>query len=125
MESAIQITPTGDIETLSTRYGVSMRHIVNLDKIAQDLTIILKTIKGSYPLNPDFGVDYRAIIETGYNETFIRTKISEALRTHPHIKEIISLRITRPGSDRSISIHASLLTTSNKTLDLSTDLPLL
>lgn len=81
--------------------------ITGTAKVAQDLTVILRTVKGSYPFNTTFGVDWITIIHSGYNQTLINAEIRTALLSHPAVKSVDAMEINRDSAAR----HATITTT--------------
>lgn len=100
------ITETGDLFVSPTYRSAEITS--ETEKIAQDLWVILRTIKGSYKLNPDFGVDYINIIESGYIVSNIKTTISVELLKHPAVDSITSFAIKPPDENRRIEIDIIL-----------------
>ena len=93
-------------------------YVTGIEKIAQDIWIILKTIKGSHKFNPELGVDYLKIIETGFNRRLIENEVRNALRNYPYIREIEEITISEPDSNRNVAISLRLRLFSGESLSM-------
>ncbi len=95
--------------------------ITGTAKVAQDLTVILRTVKGSYPFNTAFGVDWVAIAHSGYNRTLINAEIRTALLSHPAVKSVDAMEINRDTSARHATITAAVILYDGDTIALEAD----
>lgn len=77
--------------------------VTGTDKAVQDLTVLLRSIKGSALLSPEFGLDALAILDARGNGTMIEGTVREALRQYPYMKTVNGVKITN-RQDRRISI---------------------
>lgn len=92
--------------------------VEGLDKVAQDIRVILKTVKGSFPFDPDFGVDYIKIVESGFNRKLIENEIRKALSKYPYLKSIDSIEISDPDENRRVAVSISLTVTSGESINV-------
>ncbi len=114
----LQITSDGDLlKSPLNRF----EEITGTAKVAQDLTIILRTVKGSYPFNTAFGVDWVAIAHSGYNRTLINAEIRTALLSHPAVKQVDFLEISRDIPARGAAITATVTLHDGDTVTLEAD----
>lgn len=114
----LQLTPDGDLlKSPLNRF----EEVTGTAKVAQDLTVILRTVKGSYPFNTAFGVDWVAIAHSGYNRTLINAEIRTALLSHPAVKTVDSLEISRDTSARHATITATVTLYDGDTITLEAD----
>jgi len=114
----LQLTPDGDLlKNPLNRF----EEITGTAKVAQDLTVILRTVKGSYPFNTAFGVDWVAITHSGYNRTLINAEIRTALLSHPAVKQVDSLEISRDTPARHATITATVTLYDGDTVTLEAD----
>lgn len=87
----IQITESGDID-LGAGSG-NFKFISGIDKIKQDVQIIMKSVKGSAYLNPELGVDLLTILEDEYDPQSIETAVRSAIMMHPDIIALKDLKV--------------------------------
>lgn len=92
--------------------------VEGLDKVAQDIRVILKTIRGSFPFAPDFGVDYIKIVGSGFNRKLIENEIRKALSKYPYIKSIDSIEISDPDPNRRVAVSISLTVISGEQVNV-------
>jgi phage baseplate assembly protein W len=97
-------------------------YVAGDEKIAQDVWVILKTIKGSDKFNPDMGVDYFKIIESGYNRKLIEGEIRKALSRYPNVKEVEEIEIFPPDSNRVVTVYLRVRIATGETLSLEVQL---
>jgi len=90
--------------------------VEGLDKVAQDVSVILKTVRGSFPLDPDFGVDYIRIVESGFSKKVIKSEIRRALSRYPYLKSIDSIEVSHPDENRHVAVSISLTVTSGESI---------
>lgn len=84
----------------------SLKGIYNLtptntqDEIAQNINIILSTIKGTVPLDRNFGIDI-SFIDNPTPSAFMKAKIviAEAIKEHEQRVEVLSIKINVDESD--------------------------
>jgi len=91
-----------------------------IDKIKQDLVLLLRTVKGEDAINPLFGVDWVKVMEYR-NDVNVSDIISRALLTYPLVDNVIGVDVT--GIDtatRQMSINVSVLLTTNEAITLQT-----
>lgn len=94
---------TGD---LVLQYG-RLVPVTGTDKAVQDLTVLLRSIKGSALLSPEFGLDALAILDARGNATTIEGEVRQALEQYPYMKTVNSVTVT-DLQDRRISISADV-----------------
>ncbi|MDD3039001.1 hypothetical protein [Bacteroides sp.] len=123
VESAYKINHRGDLDLTRALNGFNMNMTVEQDKLQQDVWIILKTIKGSYPLNPDFGVDYKFIMNSGYQPQIIRSCMQNALDIHPAKLKITEFNTSPPSADRRLHVWLKLKTKNSDEITITTELP--
>ena len=94
---------TGD---LVLQYG-RLVPVTGTDKAVQDLTMLLRSIKGSALLSPEFGLDALAILDARGNATIIEGEVRQALEQYLYMKTVNSVTVT-DLQDRRISISADV-----------------
>ena len=94
----------GDL-ALSSLNGLQM--VTGIDKARQDLAIIFQTVKGSFPFDVVFGVNYHKLIEL-QNLNAIEWAVLDAIGKYPHIRQVLNISVTRAG-ERKALIAAQLL----------------
>ena len=82
----------GDLE-LGDSLGKKITFISGVDKIKQDIYLLIKSTKGSSHLNPIVGVDYDKIYEEDYDPISVETEITEAVMRHPDIQSIKGFKV--------------------------------
>jgi|Deesub1362B_J571_1020462.scaffolds.fasta_scaffold21281_2 phage baseplate assembly protein W len=92
--------------------------ISGAEKVAQDIWVILHTIKGSDIFNPELGVDYFKIVESGYNRKIIEYEIRRALRNYPYLRSIDSIEVSEPDSNRRVTISIRLTIVSGESVSV-------
>ncbi|MDD1695085.1 MAG: hypothetical protein LUQ71_10215 [Methanoregula sp.] len=95
-------------------YGLAM--ISGVEKVQQDLQVLLTSLKRSYSLNTSFGIDYPHLIEL-QSLTAIQSAISAALESYEYTDEVVSVKATR-NTDRSVSIAAQIVLTGGETVSV-------
>lgn len=90
-------------------------------KTAQDLWVLLRTIKGSYAFNVNFGIDYSKIMGKGVSDSLIKATISEEIVKHPSVSSIREFRVIRNtgSSSRSIYLIIKAVLTSGEVISIS------
>lgn len=113
----IQITEAGDLYLNSERAAST---VSDAKKTAQDLWVLLRTVKGSYAFNLDFGIDYPSIIGTKAGDSYVKEVISREVLKHPSVNSISDFTILRPIDEkRRIFITLKVLLTSGTTVTVS------
>lgn len=83
------------------------------EKAKQDIVHILKCVKGTDAFHPDFGVDWLAIKQSGFNKLLIEHEIRKALN-YDKIKSIDRIEISEPDANRNVRIKLFLTLDSGK-----------
>ena len=91
---------TGD---LVLQYG-RLVPVIGTDKAVQDLTVLLRSIKGSALLSPEFGLDALAVLDARGNATTIEGEVRQALVQYPYLKSVNGVTVT-PGQDRDVTLQ--------------------
>ena len=76
------------------------------EKIIQDIGMILKSVKGSYPFKTSFGTDLVGIHEAGRDTTLIKKMIRAALLEYCEIDTVDSIAISF-DADRHLTIQVT------------------
>ena len=84
------------------------------DRTKQHIMHILKTVRGSDPFDPDFGVDWLRIKRSGYNRALIEHEVRKALAGYDEIKSIDGIEISELDSDRKVRIRLYLTLDGDK-----------
>jgi|Deesub1362B_J571_1020462.scaffolds.fasta_scaffold00148_6 phage baseplate assembly protein W len=92
------------------------------EKVAQDIRIILKTIKGSDPFYPEMGVDYFKIFESSFNKKLIEAEIRKALSRYSYLKSIDEIEVSDLDSDRKVTITLRLTVISGESVSMEVTL---
>lgn len=79
MSTGLKITPDGDI-VLDSKKRLTM--VTGTAKAVQDIAVILRSLKGTFHLNADFGTDHVAIIESERNVLIAKSTIAKALEAY-------------------------------------------
>jgi len=86
------------------------------DKILQDISIILQSLKGSYPFNTSFGTDLIGINGAGRDATLIRTRVKTALLSYPYIDTVDTIELSF-GEDRDLTLKISCTLASGASIN--------
>jgi len=113
--TTVQLTTEGDLYLNEVK---TLQVTTDREKVAQDLWVLLRTVKGSYPLSPDFGIDYVDIIESGYIPSNIINKIAPELLKHPDVASVIDIQTARTG-ERGITVAIKVKLTNNQILSIA------
>ena len=99
------------IITVSTNELISLAPPIELLEIRQNVATILKTIKGSVPLDRDFGVDYSALDSpTNQSLALWRLNIIDAIeRDEPRVK-VKSVALDQDKSDVAEGVLVPIVT---------------
>jgi phage baseplate assembly protein W len=84
-------------------------------KIIQDISVILQSVKGSYPFESSFGTDLVGINAAGRDKTLIKNKIKAALLTYPEIDTVDSIDVSI-DEDRHLTIKVACTLVSGATI---------
>ena len=93
-----------------------INQIIMANKVKQDLTVLLKTQKGSDCFNPDFGLDMVKIVNYGYDKRMIDLELRRALSRYRYLKSIECIEIEDPDENRKVAVEIRLTTTEDETL---------
>lgn len=76
------------------------------EELAQCAEVLLGTNKGEWFLNPDFGLDFKALLGKGVSDEAVIEAVQDALAQEERIQSVNAIQIAR--ADRSLSISLSL-----------------
>jgi hypothetical protein len=107
-----------DADLAIENYGLQM--IFGVEKVQQDLVVLLTSWKRSYPFDAAFGVDYPNLVRM-QSVPAIQAAISAALAAYKYTQTVLSVAVTR-GSDRSVSISAQVLLIGGETVGIGVSL---
>ena len=83
------------------------------EKVVQDILDIIRTAKGSYAFDNEYGIDYATIVESNFNPIAVENVIKTAVAKHPSVREVT--RITAvPGENRVINVEMQVKLYSGK-----------
>lgn len=82
--------------------------VTSIEKVKQDLTVLLKTVKGEHPESPEFGVDWLRIKQSGLKENIIKAELIRALKLYPYLKSVDEIKI---GSLENRTLNVSVKVT--------------
>ncbi len=82
MSTGLKVTPGGDLVLDNKKQP---KTISGTEKALQDIAIILRSLKGTFHLNADFGLDHIAIIESERNILVAKSEIQKALAQYPDL----------------------------------------
>jgi len=85
MTIALKVDPDGDLVLDDKK---RMKVISGSEKAMQDIGILLRSLKGSFPFNTGFGTDHIAIVESERNLAVARNEIQRALSTYSGLKSV-------------------------------------
>jgi hypothetical protein len=103
--TTLKLDGGGDL-VVSSMHRLSL--VTGTDKAVQDLSVILKSLKGSLPLSTAFGTDYLAMIDAGRNAEVIKHEIRAALETYPYLQSVDDIAVTLEGRSATVAIQATL-----------------
>ena len=115
--TTLAVSPDGDL--VLNALG-RLETISGPEKAAQDLTIILRSLRGSYRLNTRFGTDYLALVNTPNVQSLIRHEVRRALLTYPHLRSVD--QITVQVRERAVSVTILATLTGGETVSLEATL---
>ncbi len=81
-----KLTDNGDLYLSEGRNTLPI--ISGIEKLKQDIYMIIKTTKGSSAYNPRMGVDMLPILEEDYEPCIIENEFTEAVLMHPDVLTI-------------------------------------
>ena len=90
--------------------------IEGAEKIKQDLTVLLRTQKGTDCFNPDFGLDMLKIVDYSYDKRIIDLELRRALGRYKYLKSIEGIEIGEPDENRKVTVNIRLTTTDNEAI---------
>ena len=97
----------GDLYLDSNR---SLVMIDGIEKVKQDITVILSTIRGEDYFNPNYGVDYFAALEAD-SISMMERLIAQALSEYKYIDNVIMTKATPLNDGRfKVEVMAKLIT---------------
>ncbi len=116
--NTLAVSPDGDlvINTLGR-----LEIISGPEKAAQDLTIILRSLRGSYRLNTMFGTDHLPLVNTPNAQALIRHEVHRALRTYPYLRSVEQITV-QVNEQRAVSVAVQATLTGGETLSLGVTL---
>jgi len=88
--------------------------VTGVEKAKQDLRVLLKTVKGEHPENPDFGVDWLRIKQSGLKENVIKAELTRALKLYPWLKSVDEIKIGSLDENRTLSISVKVTLTGGE-----------
>ncbi|MDD4255727.1 MAG: hypothetical protein PHP59_10195 [Methanofollis sp.] len=103
--TTLKLDEDGDL-VVSSMHRLAL--VTGTEKATQDLTVILRSLKGSLPLNTAFGTDYLAMIDAGRNAEVIRHEIRAALETYPYLQSVDDIAVSLKGRSATAIIRATL-----------------
>ena len=90
--------------------------VTGADKVPQDLTVLLDMQKGEHPVNPDFGVDWLRIKQTGKNDQVIKAELTRALKLYNWFKSVDDITIGEPDDNRELPITIKIVTSEDEVI---------
>lgn len=114
--TTLAVSPDGDL--ILNSLG-RLEIISGPEKAAQDLTIILRSLLGSYRLNTRFGTDYLTLVNSNA-PALIQHEIRRALSTYPYLQSVdqISVQV----HERAVSVEVLATLTGGETVSLEASL---
>lgn len=107
----LKLTSSGDLYLNEFRQLVL---IEGQEKVSQDITCILKTIKGENIYDRNFGLDM-LVIKRGRNDMeLIKTEISRALRQYKYLKSIDAITVGGIDEKRNVPVYIAVTTTDDE-----------
>ena len=102
----VVIEPGGDISMI-TQY----------EKVNQDLTVILRSLRGQYMFDTEFGIDYRTYLDNKQLNNFIYTQVTPAIQNYYFCKQIVELN--GEYKNGTMYITGKLILYNNDEIDIS------
>lgn len=99
MNTAVMIDSEGDIVLDSAG---RIKTVGGTQKIIQDLSIILWSVKGSCPFDTGFGIDDLSEFH-GDSRKLIRTAVRSALLQHDSVEDVKDTQVTLSGRTATIT----------------------
>ncbi len=90
--------------------------VTGADKVPQDLSVLLNMHKGEHPVNPDFGVEWLRIKQTGKNDQVITAEITRALKLYNWFKSLEDITIGEIDENRQLPITIKIVTTEDEVI---------
>ena len=107
MTIALKVDPKGDLVLDDKK---RMLVISGTEKAVQDIAVILRSLKGSFPFNTGFGTDHIAIIESERNLMVAKKEIQNALLSYPGIKSLVVVCTFDDNRRLIVAIFGTLMT---------------
>ncbi|MBN2734707.1 MAG: GPW/gp25 family protein [Methanomicrobiaceae archaeon] len=116
MSKAILVDDDGD---LALDAAGRIRSVSGADKIAQDLKLLLRSVKGSLPFDTNFGIDDLSQIKSP-NSRLISSAVKNALLQHESVNSVQDISLEK--NDRSFEISLTAILTDGTSIDLGVSL---
>ena len=113
--TTFKLTDTGDIDLGSSIYPSL---ITGDEKLIQDIVIILKSVMGSYDLDLLFGLDYTAIVESGFSIPIMKGKIITAVKSHPLVQDVTDIVFSPMDENRRLTVDMKVKLKSQNIITL-------
>lgn len=88
--------------------------VTSIEKVKQDLTVLLKTVKGEHPESPEFGVDWLRIKQSGLKENIIKAELIRALKLYPYLKSVDEIKIGSLDENRTLNVSVKVTLTGGE-----------
>ena len=113
MSSAIAIGSDGDI-CLDSAGRICT--VSGAGKLTQDLTLIIRSIRGSCPFNTLYGMDD---VTAMHSPRLMASAISSAILQHPDVMRVDEVNVSKDSRTIFAAIKASLIDGSSVSLEVS------
>ena len=108
MTIGLKVTPAGDLVLDSQKKVVT---VSGTAKAVQEIAIILRSLKGTFHLNTNFGTDHVSIIEANRNELVAKSEILKALKSYENLKSVNNIACTFDENRQlQVTISGTLIT---------------
>ncbi len=111
MTLALKVNPAGDL-VLDDKKRMAV--ISGTEKAMQDIAVILRSLKGSFPFNTGFGTDHVAIIESERNLMVAKNEIQIALASYAGWKSLDPVQCTFDDNRRLVVAISGTLATGDQ-----------
>lgn len=97
--------------------------VISTEKAIQDLTVILRSAKGSLETSSTFGMNVQELMESRGNQSIIEGVIRLALEQYAYTKSVDAITIGQLDKTRKLTVSA-LITLANTNEQISLEVTL-
>lgn len=114
----LKLTENGDVYVSELH---RFEFVEGVEKAAQDLRVLFRTVKGTDIFSPGFGFDAMKLIDVGYDPRLVELEVRRALAQYPHVKQVDDVEVGEPDENRRlpVTIHLTLRSGERLSVEVS------